>query len=791
MATCTYEPWSIKDLSTALVNMNSDKKEIVVPIFQRGKRWKPNQEKAFIDSLLNGFPVGTMLFYRTVSGQREIYTLVDGLQRSNTIKKFMAHPTEYFTAENIASEIIDNIYDVLGLNGNEKRIKEHILEVFTNAIKQQRSFSGMQFYPIAREIGNEFPSITVNATDKILDIIQPYLLNQQNLFEKIEKTIIPVIVYTGQEETLPEIFERINSKGTPLSTYEIYAASWPINRKFSVYNNKIVEFVMRKYDSLADDEFLVSGYNRDEMRKSKMLNAFEYAFGFSKYICNEYPILAFDKKQMDDEINTLGFELLNGCLSENKESISVLFENILTIDVNILESKIIECIEFVQKVINPVCRFKGNSRKEEKLFHSKYQILSMIVATFKEKYDVRDLSQAKGTWSKNRNILQNNMLHHFVLDIIRGEWNDGGTGKLFTSSKPNKYINPVPSSLWETTLNSYYENSNNVSQIGKVSNPKKEDLVFLNCIYLTTFSALDQLSLDSFDVEHIATKDLMKRLIGKCVGGGLPISSIANLCYLPERVNRSKKDWTFYQDRKYLAHIELSAVEEKYSFTVRDNLEWTELEYNRGDYEALRDFYSTFLSIRFKKQKEMFYRSMGITVLSDDENEIHNNDIDEGYQETTDSFAIALDDENNTKPVAFHDECISKISIFLNAQLHKHRNNLYASDDKSVGVVVNVSKRYIQGNKDKYWFAYRSAAVRLLSNYTNKYVAFGCGSEDNLILFPLIELENIKLRLNSTENAQSIYWHIVFFKDSEDNWTWLLSKPSPIEVNINKKLVDI
>ena len=56
---------------------------------------------------------------------------------------------------------------------------------------------------------------------------------------------------------------------------------------------------------------------------------------------------------------------------------------------------------------------------------------------------------------------------------------------------------------------------------------------------------MDQLSIDKFDVEHIAPKEQMRKLIEACKGEGLPISCIANLCYLPEYVNRSKKDRNF------------------------------------------------------------------------------------------------------------------------------------------------------------------------------------------------------------------------------------------------------
>ena len=43
-------------------------------------------------------------------------------------------------------------------------------------------------------------------------------------------------------------------------------------------------------------------------------------------------------------------------------------------------------IDFVNDSISVVTKFKGNSRNANKIFHSKYQILSMISTTFKEMY---------------------------------------------------------------------------------------------------------------------------------------------------------------------------------------------------------------------------------------------------------------------------------------------------------------------------------------------------------------------------------------------------------------------
>ena len=104
MAGCTCENWSLQDLSSALQDMHKDNKRIVVPMFQRGKRWKKTQEQKFIDSLIKGYPVGTMLFYETYEDNKRTYILVDGLQRGNSIKKYMTNPTEFFYDDSISDE---------------------------------------------------------------------------------------------------------------------------------------------------------------------------------------------------------------------------------------------------------------------------------------------------------------------------------------------------------------------------------------------------------------------------------------------------------------------------------------------------------------------------------------------------------------------------------------------------------------------------------------------------------------------------------------------------------------
>lgn len=777
MASCTCESWTLKDLALALKSMHKDNKEIVVPMFQRGKRWRQKQEDTFIDSLKSSYPVGTMLFYKSIEGQKEIYTLVDGLQRGNTIKKFMASPTKYFTKDSVPKKIIEDIYIILDLTGQENHIKNGIVDIIVDRIQKWDTFSGMQFYPIAKDIITSYPTTNPKAIDLIIDTLQPFLNEFQSIFEKISTTIIPVIVYSGDEESLPEIFDRINSKGTPLSTYEVYAASWPVNKRFKVENNNVVDKVLRKYDSLSDDEFRVIGYDRENMRVNKMMNSFEYSFGLSRYLNDKFQFLHFDNNSAADEINPIGFELVNACINNTNDKIKYLYRDILNLDINLFEKRLIEVIQFIGQIIAKITVFKGNGRTNKSILHSKYQIMSMISTTFKEKYELSDLTKVKKTWDTNRKLLEKNMIQHYVNDIIRKEWNDGGTSKIHKVAKPNKYLTPISRKVWESTLNDYFEQNNIRQESKNVANPKKEDIVILNCIYLSVFTAFDQLSLDKFDVEHIATKDQMKSLISICKSDGLPISSIANLCYLPEKVNRCKGSKTFYQDVNYTKHIDIKEVETKYSFTKAEELEWMDMPYNAVDAELLKEYYMSFLNKRFKKQKEMFYNSLNIENDEDDFQDIKEVNIEQKGTNTRETYSD------------FHEECLHVIEKKLKVSLKKQSKSVYISQDNSIGVAISVSKKYKQGARDKFWFAYRTSVAEKMEICKSIYIAYACETYKNVILIPIEILESNKHKLRYTEKDGKVHWHVVFFKNSNGDFVWKHSIPKVCDIDLTKYII--
>lgn len=777
MAGCMCENWSLQDLSSALQDMHKDNKKIVVPMFQRGKRWNKNQEKTFIDSLIKGYPVGTMLFYETFEDNKRTYILVDGLQRGNSIKKYMTNPTEFFYDDSISDEFCAEILKIV--RQEDEEFYSSIRTILTSFIKEQKTFKNLQYYSVAKLIADEFKA-GYEPIEKLIDTIKNFFEERQDLYDRIASTVIPVIVYTGEESNLPDIFDRINSKGTPLDQYEVYAAAWPVNEKYAISNLDVIEHIVKKYDSFVEDGYFIHGYSREEMRTTRKVNAFEYLFGLGKYLVEKYEILEFNKNLADDTVNPIAFELVNACLND-ADKIRILYKNLQTIDLNVLEKAIYKAIDFVNDSISVITKFKGNSRNANKIFHSKYQILSMISTTFKEMYANGDFTHFADGWQERKSTIAKNLIHYYVYDIITNYWSEGGTGKIHAAAKPNRYMNEISSRAWMVALDGFFERSMLRAESKKVANPKSEEFVVLNCIYLKTFTAMDQLSIERFDVEHIAPKEQMRKLIEACKGEGLPISCIANLCYLPEYVNRSKKDKNFYQDKKYLQYVKLEEVETKYSFTEEEDLDWMDMPYEKPeDFAVLKEYYTDYCTKRFSKIKHLFCAALGITYEEVEE-----------VQEEVSTVVSPKVKPVESKKVKFADKCAVRLAQEVGNELIKMGRSTYMTADGKRGFVLTTSKAYRQGNRDKYWFAYRKNPLEDLKKCEEVYVVYGCKDESTMVSLPvsLIEEHIDALNISKDDDGKITHWHMVFFKDVSGNMTWLLSKPDLQEISIDKYIM--
>lgn len=343
------------------------------------------------------------------------------------------------------------------------------------------------------------------------------------------------------------------------------------------------------------------------MLKDQKLTAFEYLFGLGKYWWEKYDCLKVESSNENDKVNEISFEIFDSCLNDTK-NIANLDKIIFTYNVNKLQRRIEEAISFVSDAISVVCEFKGNKRKFNVL-HSKYQIVSLIAYTFRQMYDINNLDIKKDTWQNISNKYEKLLLSHYVADIISNEWHDGGASKVYTVLKDNRYMDEITKSRWESLLDNYYQNQLSNKQAERFSTPVNSDSIILNCIYMNIFTANDQLSTKKFDIEHLATKEKMKKILSKCDGFKLPVSCIANYCYLPEGINRGKKEKTIYEVNNL--SMQISEIEQKFSFTSQSEFDWIFKMYDSNNTQELSDNYYSYLEHRYNVMKEKFLKSFG------------------------------------------------------------------------------------------------------------------------------------------------------------------------------------
>lgn len=107
----------------------------------------------------------------------------------------------------------------------------------------------------------------------------------------------------------------------------------------------------------------------------------------------------------------------------------------------------------------------------------------------------------------------------------------------------------------------------------------------------------------------------MKKIKEKSKCSSLVVGSIGNLCYLKEGTNREKREKTIYQYEPIADQI--PEIEEKYSFTKKEDLDWIEKEYTTSDVAELKRVYYEYTKAHYAELKKRFFSSMGIVEEAD------------------------------------------------------------------------------------------------------------------------------------------------------------------------------
>ena len=118
--------------------------------------------------------------------------------------------------------------------------------------------------------------------------------------------LMPVLIYEGDEENLATAFELLNSQGTILSKYDIFAAQWAKDKTL-IANEPIREEAQVKYRAWEAAGWAVElpeNYHQTEEH-----NLYEYLLGLGRHLTTLFPALFQRSSESALETESLGFVL--------------------------------------------------------------------------------------------------------------------------------------------------------------------------------------------------------------------------------------------------------------------------------------------------------------------------------------------------------------------------------------------------------------------------------------------------------------------------------------------------
>ena len=228
-----------------IISMYKEKEIVIQPEFQRLFRWKKEQKSRFIESILIGIPIPTIFVQQMSDGKWEV---IDGLQRISTILEFVG----------ILVDGDENLYPRLKLN------KTKFLPSLDNMT-----------YESFEDNNNQ------NISETFFDM-------ETKLIFKRTPLTIQIVKRESDNATKYELFDRLNSGGSPLSGQEIRNAIFLMENPDAIHfikdlakdNNfkEMTSLSQKQLDEAFNDElilrFFVYSQNPQKVTKSSSVKRF-------------------------------------------------------------------------------------------------------------------------------------------------------------------------------------------------------------------------------------------------------------------------------------------------------------------------------------------------------------------------------------------------------------------------------------------------------------------------------------------------------------------------------------
>jgi hypothetical protein len=446
--------WTVRELVDSLNGVGE--KGIFIPSFQRGLVWQKKKRAELIQSVRESLPIGSLLmYYSGIRDNKPTYELVDGLQRSTSLKLYESEVFEFFQASEVDDDFVDDVLKSakLAASGehdyaeNERRRGE-VRNAVKRWVRGRRSFSaqdGFRVTGLLDEISKRLKSSEFKTSSEAIDVCQQYMERLRDELD-IGSYQIPVIVFYGNRTELPEVFERLNTKGAKLSKFDILASSWS-DRIVVVERRDMLEQLAERQAALRNAEIERADFQHGE----GSYELFHATCALGSILVERFPRL-FRKTARNDSLapEPAGFNVLTMCFGLKVTDVKdapTRIDSFGSLDRTVDE--ILKACDYVDRILAPLLAIEIETAKGV-YTHTEMQIAS-IAASFFRALNGFDPQQAAPMARREARLV-----HHYLGDALRREWVGTGDTKAYRAIATDRYAEEVPRRTFEAQSESFY-----------------------------------------------------------------------------------------------------------------------------------------------------------------------------------------------------------------------------------------------------------------------------------------------------------------------------------------------
>lgn len=523
-----------------------ENKEFRIPKYQRGYVWDSKRRGMLIDSLVKGYPVGSIIIWTN----NNFKYILDGQQRTRSLMQIREYPFKDMIFETFKSlfknedyvdknkTLIENIlFHFRGKNIDELYVEEYD-ESKKDYIKE---------YIFKNKTEAEIMSVNLK---EIMITLKRYV---KSLYDG-EKFEIPSIdIISAPEEDAIEIFDRLNSQGIELTRMEKLAARWS-NEIVDIKDKTLLTLISNIYRADESEDIRDNHENTpSEIIWAMLLNSFSNTKFFKElFTKSENGVEVLNHTHIDKLLWPIRLMVANynnytlsDYLDDSFEEDIKLGKEIASI-ANRDEKYIVKAMELLSKAWEEVERLCPIIKLEQ---NNKYVFINAASTNL----FVSMASQVFWKYLKNENaIINKNLQLSLINEIINGSY----------QSATNKVVK-------DTIIDEEYLKEINIDDVRKklreVNNLQKEEINFKNgfnnvvkMVISIAYTDLSSNTIDKYDFDHVFPKNWLKK---SNMSRGQ--NSIGNCGLLQYCENREKQDKVIIEELLSDKLLKIHSLDEK------------------------------------------------------------------------------------------------------------------------------------------------------------------------------------------------------------------------------------